>query len=46
MIDALLEPARAAAVVKVTEKVVDADAPTEAGVAVMVPTEPDGVPIV
>jgi hypothetical protein len=42
----LLEPASAAAVVKVTVKLVDAPAPTEDGVALTVPTEPDGVPIV
>jgi hypothetical protein len=44
--EALLEPARAAAAVKVTVKLVDTDVPTDAGVAVTVPTEPDGVPIV
>lgn len=46
VIDALLEPARAAGAVKMIEKVADAEAPTVAGVAAIVPTEPDGVPIV
>jgi hypothetical protein len=44
--EALLEPARAAAAVNVTVKLVDTDVPTDAGVAVTVPTEPVGVPIV
>ena len=46
VMDALLEPARAAAALNVRVKFVDAEAPTDAGVAVTVPTEPDGVPIV